>query len=38
MSKKAGLATPQPRGVTTDRLVLAGIVTGIRHTPSTYSH
>ncbi|WP_328492491.1 hypothetical protein OHS59_06845 [Streptomyces sp. NBC_00414] len=34
----AWLATHRPRGATTDRLVLAGIVTGNRLTPSTYSH
>ncbi|MFH9016139.1 hypothetical protein ACH4C6_32760 [Streptomyces sp. NPDC017943] len=33
----AWLATHRPRGATTDRLVLAGIVTGNRLTPSTYS-
>ncbi|MFD5483030.1 hypothetical protein [Streptomyces hawaiiensis] len=33
----AWLATHRPRGATTDRLVLAGIVTGNRITPSTYS-
>ncbi|MFE3269955.1 hypothetical protein [Streptomyces sp. NPDC059215] len=33
----AWLAVHRPRGATTDRLVLAGIVTGNRVTPSTYS-
>ncbi|MER7775831.1 hypothetical protein ABTZ21_12585 [Streptomyces sp. NPDC096191] len=33
----AWLATHRPRSATTDRLVLAGIVTGNRLTPSTYS-
>ncbi|MDQ0710663.1 hypothetical protein QFZ55_000115 [Streptomyces luteogriseus] len=33
----AWLATHRPRGATTDRLVLAGIVTGNRLTPSAYS-
>ncbi|MGW3938372.1 hypothetical protein [Streptomyces phaeochromogenes] len=33
----AWLATHRPGGVTTERLVLAGIVTGNRITPSAYS-